>query len=292
MNVSPLTWATRAIWLTLPLTLGALLSESLDGRSSAVSTAVVTLAWALWAAGLLASLVTHPVALTALRMIAPLPLVAGVVAAIDTAPDALGWIGLCSAAVVTVCSLSADVGADFINGVAYGDEQRFALRAPGPLLLGPIPLLWAIAAVPAPVGVVLLAAKQWAFGAGSVGLGLATCVWGATSLHRLVQRCAVFVPAGLTLVDPMTLAEPVLFRRDDVTRIGPASAGTTATDLSAAAPGLILQIDVDPAVSIVPAGRRREVLQAVATSAVLVAPSRPGALLEQAASRDLAAQRG
>ena len=85
--------------------------------------------------------------------------------------------------------------------------------------------------------------------------------------------------------------DPILFRRRDIRRIGPAPADSNALDLSGAAPGLILQIDVDPPVPVLPTvGRRRET-QVAAVDSILVAPSRPGALLEHAGSRDLAVQR-
>jgi hypothetical protein len=292
VNASPLTWALRVLWLSLPLTVGDLIASALDGRSGALRTAAVVLCWAVWAGGLLASLVAQPPALTALRMLAPLPLAAGVVAALSGDPSALGWVGLAVAAVVLVVSLSADVGADFIDGASYGDERRFGLRPPGALLLGPVPFVWVLASVPLPLGVLLLSVEQWVPGVVLVLLGAATAWWGVRVLHRLSRRCLVFVPAGMTLVDELTLAEPVLFRRTSVTRLGPAPADTTARDLSGAAPGLILQIDVDPAVSLVPAAPRSGTTEASEERSVLIAASRPGALLAHAGQRDLAVQRG
>jgi hypothetical protein len=38
----------------------------------------------------------------------------------------------------------------------------------------------------------------------------------ARSLHSLSRRWAVLVPAGLVLVDPMTLPDPVLFLREHI----------------------------------------------------------------------------
>ena len=292
VNASSLTWTLRALWLSLPLTVGDLIASALDGRSGALNAAAIVLCWAVWAGGLLASLVTQPPALTALRMLAPLPLVAGVVAALRGDPSVVGWIGLAVAAVVLVVSLSAEVGGDFIDGASYGDERRFGLRPPGALLLGPLPLVWVLSAVPLPLGVLLLSVEQWVPGTLLVLLGAATALWGVRVLHRLSRRCLVFVPAGMTLVDELTLAEPVLFRRTSITRLGPAPADTAARDLSGAAPGLILQIDVDPAVSLVPAAPRGGTTEATEERSVLIAPSRPGALLAHAGARDLAVQRG
>ena len=285
VRASPLTWITRALWLTLPLTLGDLVAGAVDGRSDAVVVAGAALAWALWAATLLSSLVLLPLTLLAMRVMVPLALVGGVVAAVDTAPDALGWIGLASAAVVLVTSLSADVGLDFVNGASYGDERRFPLRPPAALLLGPVPVVWALMALPLPAAVLALAARQWVLGAVLGLLGAVAVVWGARVLARLTARWCVFVPAGITLVDDMALVDPVLLRAEHVVRLGPAPADTTAVDLSAGATGLILQVDVSVPVSVVPTVGRGRVTEAIEVSSLLFAPSRPGALIAHAATR-------
>jgi hypothetical protein len=104
------------------------------------------------------------------------------------------------------------------------------------------------------------------------------------SLHTLSARCAVMVPAGLTLVDPLTLAESALFTRAHMRHIGPAFADTDALDLSQSALGLALQIDmVDPVVMLRRDGRRRA--SEVSASSIVFTPGRPGALLEDAGSR-------
>jgi hypothetical protein len=95
----------------------------------------------------------------------------------------------------------------------------------------------------------------------------------------------VFVPAGITLVDDMALVDPVLLRAEQVVRLGPAPADTTAVDLSAGATGLILQVDVSVPVSVLPTVGRGRVTEAVEVSSLLFAPSRPGALITHAATR-------
>ena len=86
MHASPLTWVTRVLWVLLPVTLGAALDGALSGSGSGAgphgTTGAVILAWAVWAVGLFASFVQLPVALTVLRIVVPLPLVAGVIATI------------------------------------------------------------------------------------------------------------------------------------------------------------------------------------------------------------------
>lgn len=292
VRATPLTWTTRALWLVLPVTLGEVLSDALDGRSAALGVTAGVLAWALWTAGLVVSLVPLPSTLTALRILAPVPLVAGVVALVAGAtPDLLGWVGIAVAVGVAACPMSAEVGEWFVNGASYGDERRLPLRPPAVLLLGPIEAVWALTALPLPAGSILLAARSWGFGAACVVLGLPLAWWGARSLHRLARRWVVLVPAGITVVDELALAEPVLFRRESVTRLGPAPADTTALDLTAGAAGLIVQVDVEPAVQVLPSVRRGGVAEPVEAGSVLVAPARPGALLLLAEDRRLRVSR-
>ena len=280
-----MTWLTRLLWLTLPITLGDLLAQSLADRSDAVQVVATVLAWGLWAAGLLAGLVRAPWALLVLRIVTPLAVVGGAVAAVGDTPELLGWIGLATAAVAAVAAMSAEVGYECINGASYGDEARFPLRPPAVLLLGPIGLVWALTAVPLPVAALALAAEQWVLGGVLAVLGAGAAWWGVRVLARLTRRWCVFVPAGVTLVDDMALAEPTLMRSKDIVAVGPAAVGTDALDLSAGATGLILQIDLNGAGDFLPAAPRGGVTEPVSEASVLIAPSRPGALLRHARER-------
>lgn len=284
-----MTWLTRVLWLSLPLTLGDLLTDALDDASSGLAWTAVVLGYGLWAAGLLASLVAQPWALLLLRIVAPLAAIAGAMAAIDVAPSLLGWGGIAAAAVAAAAAMSADVGYEYVNGASYGDEARFPLRPPAVLLLGPIALVWAMTALPLPVGLLALGDQQWVLGAALVLLGAPAAWWGVRVLSRLTRRWCVFVPAGITLVDDMALAEPTLLRNSDVVAVGPATVDTTALDLSAGASGLILEVDLQRSIDVVPAAPRGGVTEAVATASVLFAPSRPGALLRHARDRGLGA---
>ncbi len=96
---------------------------------------------------------------------------------------------------------------------------------------------------------------------------------GVLSLLRLTSRWAVFVPAGMTLVDPLALVEPRLVRRGEVVRLGAAPSDTTALDLTAGATGLILQLDLNEELSVVPVAGRGAVATPVA---VTVAARRAG----------------
>lgn len=288
VHVSPLTWSVRFLWLVLPFTLGDLIGDAVAGRSAPVVWTVAVGAWAVWLAGLVTSLVPLPPLLVALRVLAPLPLAAGVASAMVEAPGVTGWVGLVVAAVLAVAAHSAEVGMDHLNGTSYGDERRLPLRPPGVLLLGPIPLLWAAMTLLPATGVLLLAARQWVLGGLAVAAGAGAVWFGARALLRLTRRWLVLVPAGATLVDAFALTEPVLMRRSDIVRLGPAPVGSTATDLSVGATGLIVEVALREPQTFLPAVRRGGTATPVRTAAVLIAPTRPGLLMRLAADRKIA----
>ncbi|MFM7063493.1 MAG: hypothetical protein ACKO04_08385, partial [Actinomycetes bacterium] len=255
-------------------------------QPKSVSLTVSALAWAVWVAGLPALLRALPATLTALRVVAPAPLVAGTVAAVVEPPNLLGWTGLVTAAVVLAAALAAEVGDYYVDGASYGDERRFTLRAPAAVQVA-VPFVWTLAVVPVVAGTVALAAQAWLPGGVLVALGAVTAVVGVRVLHRLSLRWLVVVPSWFTLVDALALTQPTLFAARQTTRVGPAHVGTTATDLTAGAPGLVLQIDTSPPTEVVHVVRRGATATPVPAAAVLVCPSRPGRVLAELESRGL-----
>jgi hypothetical protein len=280
-----LLWFVRVAWLALPFTLLEHLEEATSGADGAVWITAQVLFWVLWAVAFGVSLVPLPSTLTALRILVPLAPAASIAAAAVQAPGPGGWIGLAAGTLAAVAAHAAPVGDWFVDGASYGDERRFALRPPVALLLGPVPLTWVLTVGPLPAGALLLAGGAWALGGILVAVGLVTAWWGSFALWRLARRWAVFVPAGLTLVDDMALAEPVLLPATDVTRVGPAHVGTTARDLTVGAPGLVIEIALSAPLELVPAAGADRTTEAVAVHGVLVVPSRPGTLLAHAEER-------
>lgn len=290
VNAKPLTWTVRVLWILLPLTLGGLLGDAAATGDGA--TAQTAVAWAVWAIGLFASFVQLPAALVLLRVVVPLPLVGGVVAAFTETPEPLGWAGLANAAAVAVVAMSAVVGGDFINGSSYGDEHRMSLRMPTALLLGPIEAVWFCTSVPLPLAMSVLGRGQWVGGGVLLVVGAVLAFAGFKALSRLARRWVVLVPAGLTIVDPMALAEPVLLKRTAIGRLGPAPVDTDAMDLTIGAGGLIIQADLNEPVELVRAVTRRAgVGTPVEANSILVAPTRPGELLALAEERRIAVDR-
>ena len=279
-------WPARITWGLLPLLLGPALGDALSEHSLAVARTASVVAWATWAGVLVAVVLPTTVSLTALRIATPAALGAANWAAVtgDGGPPAV--LAVTWAALAMVAAFSPLTGDVFIDGSAYGAERRFALRVPTALLVGPIPLAW-IAAVTGPIaGPLLLAAEQWVVGALVLAVGLPLAVVAVRALHGLARRWVVLVPAGLVLHDPHTLVEAVLFPRAMIQRLRPAPAEADADrrDLTAAALGLALELDlVEPAV--ISPRRRGGAVQVESVTSLAFTPSRPGALLTAARER-------
>jgi len=280
-------WALRATWAVLPLVAGAGFDAALSGRSRPVQLTASTALWLAWAAGLVATLVPTTVALTAIRLLAPSALAAAVWAWVAGASPGRSALAIGGAGVAVVLAMSAEVGRTFVQGSAYGDESRFPLRPPA-WLIGVLPVFWAITAAGVVAGPMLLAAHQWLAGVVALTAGWPLAMLLVRRLHRLSRRWLVVVPAGIVVHDDLALAETLLLRRPQVERVTLAPAGTTATDLTVGAVGLAVEIDLVEALTVAPArDRLRANQRLVRAEALLVSPSRPGAVLEECALRRL-----
>ena len=277
-----LPWLLRLLWAVLPFTVGPALAEALDPRPETVRTVASVGLWVGWGVAFGATLVLHPVSLTIVRLAAPAALAAAVVAAVEGAVSALALGSGASAALV---AFAAEIGAAFVNGSAYPNERRLPLRVPGPLLLGPLVLAWLLAVAAPVAGIVLLADEQWVAGGIVLAVSLPLAVLLVRALHGLSRRWVVFVPAGLVLHDPMTLADPVLFRRQTIGRLGPAPADTNAADLTQRAPGIALELTAKEDVQLVLTRPGRAVGDTITTTKLLFTPTRPGAVIEEARER-------
>jgi len=285
-------WAPALIWLSLPLTAGTSFAQALDQRSAPVTLTAAIGLWTIWVIGLIAALAPSSVSLTTIRIVMPASVVAAAWAALlapngaDLAESfALGVTSLCA-----VLSLSAPVGYTFVNGSSYGDERRFPLRPPGPVVLGPLELVWVAMVASVLAGPLLLASKQWIAGALITVLAVGLCVTGARALHQLSKRWLVFVPAGLVLVDRTSLLDAMLVQRHVVSSIGIAKEDSDAINLSAGAIGLQIELRLSTPDSIIPTPARRDrhkMVEPLDVDAVRFTPSRPGWVLDAAKERRL-----
>ena len=291
VNAPALLWLVRAVWLALPFTLLEAIIDSTDGAAGAIAVAAQVMFWVLWAAVFLLTVVPLPSTLTGLRILVPLAPLASLCAAVVELPTPAGWLGLAAGTTVAVIAMGAQVGDWFVDGASYGDERRFALRPPAALAIVAVPVVWLVTVAPLTTGVLLSAGEVWWAGIPLVLVGIVTVWWGSFALWRLARRWLVFVPAGMTLVDEMALAEPVLFPAGAIARLAPAHVDTDAMDLSVGAPGLVLEADFSAVIEVVPAARRGDATGAVAASGILMVPSRPATVLDHAEQRSIAVRR-
>lgn len=285
-------WAPALVWLSLPLTAGSAFAHALDSRSTAVTMTGAIGLWSLWLLGLIAALVPSTVSLTAIRVLMPASVVAAGWAALAV-PNGAEFAESAALGVTTLCavlSLSAAVGYTFVNGSSYGDERRLPLRPPGPVLFGPLELVWAAMVASVFAGPFLIASKQWIPGTIVSALAVLFVLVGSRALHQLSKRWLVFVPAGIVLVDRSALLDALLVQRHVVSSIGLAREDSTATDLSVGAVGIQVEIRLSTIDSIIPTPLRRDrhkIIEPIEVTAVRCTPSRPAWVLDEAKARRL-----
>jgi hypothetical protein len=210
-------WLVRGVWVTLPVTAGPAAANALVGWSSGPQVVAAVLIWGAWAGVLLAVLAPRPLGLTALRVVTPVFFALAVVTAFADEVSAVAAAGaLAATGVAAVLAVTPVIAIAAANGVAYGDERRFPLKTPPILLLGPLPLAPLVAGTGVAAGPLLIAAGRPVIGAIATVVGLPLAAVMARALHGLSRRWVVLVPAGLVLVDPLTLPDPVLFLRERI----------------------------------------------------------------------------
>jgi hypothetical protein len=275
-------WSARAAWALLPVGAGPALGHALAETSRPVQVTGSLGAWLVWGTGLVACLVPTTVSLTVWRLLAPGPLAALVVATLHRADGATSIVGLAHAALVLALVLVGEVGEVFVQGSAYGAERRFPLRAPGPLVLGPLELGWLLAAAGLMAGPLGLAAKRWWWAAPISALGAAWAFLFAKRCHRLSRRFLVFVPAGFVVHDHLVLAETALFRSDEVRGLNLAPADTEAADATGKALGPAIEVHVTDGKIVLAGTPGKPGGTGLHVRSVLVSPTRPGRVLAHA----------
>jgi hypothetical protein len=284
-------WAVRMVWVVLPLTAGPAYGSALHPYSQPVRVTAVVLLWAGWAAVLVGTLVPHPIGLTALRLAAPAAVITAAGAAITNRPTALASAAaIASTLLAFAVAMAPATGLMYANGAAYPNERRYLLRAPGPLLLGPLELAWAITIGAPAAGALLLAARAWLAGAIVLVAGLPVAVILARALHGLSERWLVFVPAGLVLHDPLALIDPVLFPRKVIMTLraagpDPDTPSSDALDLRQRAPGLALELALLEPVLLMLVRPGRPGSESVSATRLRVVPTRPGQVIREAERR-------
>ena len=212
-------WLARLAWVLLPVSAGGALGDALASWSTSPARVAAVFLWSAWAIGLVALLAPRPWGLTALRIVAPAAVVL-TLASVTSTTTASAILAGSTVIVAAVLALSSSVAQTAANSIAYGDEMRFPLRTPASLLVGPVPLAVVLIGAGACAGPLLLADGRVVAGVVACALGLPVAFAMVRSLHSLARRFLVLVPAGVVVADPLTLADPVLMRREQIARIG------------------------------------------------------------------------
>lgn len=293
-------WPARAAWLVLALVAAGPFGAALDGRSTQLVVVVAGALWAGWLVGAVALLVPRSASLTAIRVVVPAGLAAVVIALVvavghggDEAFGLLDAVALGAAVIATLGVAAPWVAEAFVDGSAYGPEQRTPLRTP-PVVLAVAVVTWLAVVAGAAAGPLLLAGGHWVVGAVALLFGWAAAAAGVRSLHQLARRWVVVVPAGLVVHDPLTMPEPQLFLRPMICSVGPAPVDPSCDeamvteDLTAGATGLALQLVVsEPVDLLIRSGRAGNRTRSV--HRVIFTPTRPLTVLDAARQRRIPA---
>ncbi len=280
-------WLFRALWLILPFTAGPLLAAALEDAPGALEIGGIIALWVGWAALFIASMVPRVETLTAIRIVAPAAVAASLTAALFLLDDAsIGIViaGLVSTLAAALLAYRPQVSDAFADGSSYGDERRFLLRTPGAVLLGPIQLVWLAIVAGATLGPAFLLAEQWIIGGILLVVGWPIAYLAVPVIHRLSNRWLVFVPAGMVVHDKTALREPQLFRKEQITELGPAPIDHNFEDLSLGGLGLALRAALIEPSKVIRNERGTDV-ELTDIGGFIVSPNRPGQVVTEAKAR-------
>ena len=200
-------------------------------------------AWILWAVVAIGTWIHHPISLTTIRCLAPIVVFYSVVYALSESLSSLNIAVVTCGIISLMLMFTADYGSAHVQAGAYGNERRFLLRIPAPVVL-PTLITWALFAT---VLVVLENAVQSENYVLSIPLLLALIAMSwkfAPQMHRLSKRWLVRVPAGWVVHDDLLLAENLLVRSHNLVAINFALADSEALDLSGMTRGVPIQISL------------------------------------------------
>lgn len=282
-------WILATVWATLPVSAGGALADATADWSRAPQVVVAALAWAAWVLTLLAIVVPRPVGLTAARAVAPCFVVVALVVAVGSDTGAAGAVAVAVTLLAQVLVARPPLAILSVNASAYGDEARYPLRVPPGLFLGPVPLARVLLGAATVTGPLLLADERWVAGVVASAIAVPVAVVAARSLHGLSTRWAVLVPAGFVVVDPLTLADPVLFPRERIVSLRTSGAaapqGDDVLDLRLGASLGSLTLTVDKPAELFRASRRRRGARTVTATRICVATVTADRLIHEAAHR-------
>jgi len=213
-----------------------------DQSSRTVAWVLLTWSWLLWTSVGASLLVPSPMSLTIVRIVVPLSVVVSIH---STAPVAI----FC--AVVSLIVASSPLFVDFmVQGGAYGDETRFALRTPLPYIV-PACIAWLLFTTSLIGGSLFLAAQQYVLGAVLVAVGTLLSRSIPQRLHRLARRWLVIVPVGIVVHDHLVLHETIMATTEKILSVTRTSDVGEAADLTGGVLGYRIAITLTEADKVV-----------------------------------------
>jgi len=200
-------------------------------------------AWILWAVVAIGTWIHHPISLTTIRCLAPIAVFYSAVYALSESLSSLNIAVVTCGIISLMLMYTADYGSAHVQAGAYGNERRFLLRIPAPVVL-PTLITWALFATVLVVLENAVQSENYVLGIPLL-LALIAMSWKfAPQMHRLSKRWLVRVPAGWVVHDDLMLAENLLLRTHNITAIQLAPADTEAIDLSGITQGIPLEISL------------------------------------------------
>ena len=239
--------------------------------------------WLLWALVALATWLHHPISLTTARCIVPVVVAHLLVGLPDSSFGVGNVIGAACALVALVLIYMSDYGSIHVQAGAYGDERRYLLRVPAPIVM-PLVLGWGVMAVVVCITPLMLASERYVIGGIGVVLSVGLLWQLPVRLHRLSRRWLVKVPAGWVVHDDVVLGENLLVKTYDVVSMGLALEGSEAIDLTGMTRGVPVEVQLREMTDVrltSLAAKLLKTVDALHVKAFLVAPTRNSDILKR-----------
>ena len=218
-------WPVRVLWIAIAL--------APNGFGN--------VAWILWAVVAIGTWIHHPISLTTIRCLAPIAVFYSAVYALSESLSSLNIAVVTCGIISLMLMYTADYGSAHVQAGAYGNERRFLLRIPAPVVL-PTLITWALFATVLVVLENAVQSENYVLGIPLL-LALIAMSWKfAPQMHRLSKRWLVRVPAGWVVHDNLMLAENLLIRSHNLSSMDYALQGTDALDLSGLTRGVPIQL--------------------------------------------------
>jgi len=246
-----------------------------DDSSTATSIALLAWGWALWVLTAIELLVPSPISLTTVRCVAPLAVIASFVAV-----SPLSIFASVVVLIIVFSPLFADV---MVQGGAYGEEKRFALRTPVPQM-APTVVAWAVLSFALIGGSLLVTQQQYIAGVPLVIIGIVLATRVPKMLHRHARRWLVVVPAGIVIHDHLVLAETVMSPRSKIASLTVVAEAGESADFTGGVAGSRLAVQLREADKIVLSRITAKILkttEALHVTTFSVAPRRLAAALAE-----------